>query len=344
MNPIRIIIVLLLLANESRAQELTSKFTAVEVNLDGVFNTFKQGDSCVVTAPDGFSSKSVFIDARAGANDSVKTYRINVQTPGLTKLAVEEVQKYDTCYVRKYRYRFPVTMQVMDKSGTLLRSVTVVQDDVEFSSLVDSAFLSGTGKRSWSFQPFMHDTTCLAWTTEHEAKIEKRLAENAWDDACERIRDILDAGYGSTMYTKNGYNIYLIKSPAAEQIELQELCKRMQKTINTWGPLAIRLNGDRQAKLGKMADEFVSASKKTGLPENLRFLCLYNASVCALLSGQGDKAVEYYNGYIKINQKAGVPIRLANNPDADAWRKYNYRSLLLHASNNEPLNIPYITE
>lgn len=344
MNPIRTItLLLLLLSSEAEAQQLTTKFTVVEVNLDGAISTFRKGDSCIVTAPDGYNAGLVWITGRAGTDSARKIYKINVQTPGLTRMEVGDIQSYDSAYVRSYKYRFPVSMQIMDGAGTLLKTLTVIPESIEFTSLVDSSFLYGWGKRTWNFVPFIMASNCASWTKENDANIKKRLAEAAWLEAAERIRWILNEGYGCTMYSHHGYQIYSIKSPAPEQMELQDLCKRMKKTINKWDPLVITLNGERQVKLGKLADEFVTASQKPGLTDTLRFLCFYNASVCSFLSGQGAKAVDFYNEYIKLDKKAGVPIRIGADPDNAAWEKYSWRHLLLHPG-SEMIDIPYLTD
>lgn len=346
MNPIRTItLVLLLLATGAQAQQLSTKFTIVAVNLDGAICTFRKGDSCIVTAPDGYNAGLVWITGRAGTDSARKIFKINVQTPGLTRIEVGAVRPYDSAYVRSYKYRFPVTMQIMDGAGTLLKTLTVIPESIEFTSLVDSSFLYGMGwsKRTWNFDPFIIESNCESWTKENDASIKKRLANAAWVEAAERIRWILNEGYGCTMYTRNGYKIYSIKSPTPEQMELQDLCKRMKKTVNNWHPLTITLDGERQVKLGKMADEFVTASQKPGLTDTLRFLCLYNASVCSFLSGQGAKAVDLYNEYIKLDKQAGVPILIGAVPDNAAWEKYSWRHLLLHPG-SEMIDIPYLTD
>lgn len=337
-----LIILLVLAATVTQAQELTSKFTLVGVDLDGVYNTFKKGDSYAVTAPEGYPTSTIWMTARPGVRQTeLQEYVIRVLPVGMSKPEVGDIQTYDSGYVRQYNYKFPVSMQVMNKSGVVLKTFIVVQDNVEFSQLVDSNFLAGSGCLSWSFQPFTHDTTCTTWTAANEDKIKKRLSEMAWCNASERIRWILDAAYGCTQFRNNGYNIYLIKSPTAEQKDIQELCKRMQKTLSNWLPMVTQLSSEKQAKLAKMVDEFAAVLQRPNMTDSLRFLCYYNASVCALLSGRGEKTVEYYNAYIKIRKDAGVPVRLAYNPDGNAWLRYYYRMPMLHAD-KDVIDISYL--
>jgi hypothetical protein len=334
--------VLLTIAKEAGAQELTSKFTVVDVELDGVYNTLKKGDLFSVTAPAGYTTSTIWMTPKmTGKNTEPQEYMIKVSPQGMSHFAAGDVMPYDSGYVRNYSYRFPVTVQIMNKSGVVLKTFTVVQDNVEFSQLADSNFLAGTGCMSWYYQPFRDEASCAHWTAIHEDGIRKRLSEMAWCNASERIRWVIDAAYGSTRFAKNGYNIYLIKSPTEDQKDLQELCKRMQKTMVNWNPLNIQLSGERQVKLGKMADEFGVALQKPNLSDSLRFLCMHNASVCAMLSGGLEKAVDYYNEYIKIKKDAGVPVRVAYNPDGEAWMRYYYRKPMLHAD-KDSIDIPYL--
>jgi|GEM_PF-2989868 len=334
--------VLLAPATGARAQELTSKFTVVDVELDGVYNTLKKGDVFSVIAPDGYPTYTIWMTPKiSGPHTEQQEYRIKVMPQGLSNFVAGDVQAYDSGYVRKYSYRFPLSVQVMNKSDVVLKTFTVVQDNVEFSQLADSNFLTGTGCQSWYFQPFMDQATCAHWTSANEDRIRKRLREMAWCNVSERVRWIIDAAYGSTRFSRNGYNIYLIKSPTAEQKELQELCKHMQKTVRNWSPLIIQLSNERQAKLAGMTDKFAAALQNPNLSDSLRFLCMYNASVCAMLSGELDKAVNYYNGYIQIKKDAGVPVRLAYHPDGEAWMRYYYRSPMLHTT-KDTIDIPYL--
>lgn len=234
-------------------------------------------------------------------------YNFEVITPGVTVISKDEPRKVSGTMARTYRYRFPLTVKVTDETGKLTKTFIIADDTTTFTKEIYS----------------------VNFKEKHEVNIVRSLKQNTYIDLAPTISKILTNAYSVHKIPGMGFRVYLIQNPTSEHQRIQRIA---EETLGEMKKLWGYTKGDVAIGVLKgYLDEYDKALEQKDMDPDLRFMCLYNASVLALVIDEFDRSVGYYKEYLKLDPAAGYPVIAAdkNSPaPVDVMKDYYYRSFI----------------
>lgn len=234
-------------------------------------------------------------------------YNFEVVTPGVTVVSRDEPRKVNGSMARTYRYHFPVSVKVTDGTGKLTRTFIISDDTTTFTKEIYS----------------------VNFKEKYEENVVRSLKQQTYIELAPTISAILTNAYSVHKVPGMGFRFYMIQNPGSEHQRIQRIAEEtMGEVKKLWG----YTRGDVAiGVLRGYLEEYDKALEQKDMDPDLRFMCLYNASVIALVIDEFDRSVGYYKEYVKIDTAAGYPIIAAdkNSPaPVSVMKDYYYRSFI----------------
>ena len=203
-------------------------------------------------------------------------------------------------YVYKFRFYMPITVDVVNKEGSVEKSFRFNADSGTW--IYHSNFLlDHSTTEDWNPEkavlPFATETAALDHFKKNESAVYTRMEYNTWYNTMSKVRVILEKAYADGEMPKVSlWSKTLTKKSAAEFPKIDEAVKKLFDAVKLIREEKKATEG--KALLGEVATSFDALVLDQGdYTDNIRRVILSNAIWAALLTGHLNKAAAYYKSY-----------------------------------------------
>ena len=209
-------------------------------------------------------------------------------------------------FIFNIRYVMPVTVELVNKSGTVEKTFQFATDSATLI-LHANFLLDVSTTEAWNplklTAPFPTEQAAMDYFKKNEVAVQKRMEYNSWYYTAEHIKQILEIAYNNYELPTNAYySKVFLKKGKSYYTELSDAVEKLYDVIDDLddskkGP-AMR---EELKKSMSYFDQQVDSIGKYG-PKG-QTVVLSNATWCALLNGEREKAGNYFTKYYLIENE-----------------------------------------
>lgn len=209
-------------------------------------------------------------------------------------------------FIFNIRYVLPVTVELVNKSGTVEKTFQFATDSA--TMILHANFLLDVSTtEAWKpvklTAPFPTEQAAMEYFKKNEVAVQKRMEYNSWYYTAEYIKQVLEIAYNNYELPQSSYySKVFMKKGKSYYSELSDAVEKFYDVVDDLddskkGP-AMR---EELKKSMAYFDQQVDSIGKYG-PKG-QTVVLSNATWCALLNGEREKAANYFTKYYLVENE-----------------------------------------